>query len=276
MRALLGVQVQHPRLAADVPHSVHEPVALGQQDVAVSRHVDHAVVGRDDHAGAASQRRVELSGRGIHPLERGDPLVRLPAAPVADRRPGPGRRDTRRIPDAARRGPRRVRPARTDRRRRGTRLRASVAAVKPVPAYSDFETTKLGRVEVSGVARCHSRGRPSVSQPRSWLSDLVGVGDEGAIADDAVLARQRAGEQARQRGRRRAGEHGARDILLRPGLREESGVSRARGEVVRAETVEHEDDRAGRRCEPVRSAVQRRHHLRHDTGEAPGSGRVRG
>ena len=53
-------------------------------------------------------------------------------------------------------------------------------------------------------------------------------------------------------------------------------MARPRREVVRAESVHDEHDRAPRGREPLRGAVQSRDHLRHDTGEAPGSRRVRG
>ena len=49
------------------------------------RNVDHAVVGRDDRAGAGGERSGEDARRGIHPLQRRHPLVGLPAALVADR-----------------------------------------------------------------------------------------------------------------------------------------------------------------------------------------------
>ena len=274
-RTGLGVEVKHPRFAADQPHPLDESVAVAEQHVSVSRDVDHAVVGRDDHAGAARERAGEAAGGGIHPLQCRDPFVRLPPATVADAV------EFRRVEIDE--GPR------MPRRQVGRQRDPVVEIVRAVELRA---AERRGRESGAGVLRLrHCEARPRLGERRRTLprqrqpvrvpaaqlvQHVVRTGDACAIAHDPVLTRSGSREQAGQRRGRRAGEDGARDIPLGGGLREEPGVSGSRREVVCAQSVEDEHDGARGRREPLRSTLEGRQHLRHDTGEAPGPWRVRG
>ena len=83
--ACLGVEVQHAGLAADDLHTVYEVIPVREQQLAVARDVDHAMVGGKKGACVRGKRPRERSGRGIHRLERSRPLVGFPAALVGDR-----------------------------------------------------------------------------------------------------------------------------------------------------------------------------------------------
>ena len=51
----VGVEVQHPRFAADTRDAVDQGAVRGEQQLAVTGNVDHAVVGRDEGAHVGGQ-----------------------------------------------------------------------------------------------------------------------------------------------------------------------------------------------------------------------------
>ena len=74
-RAVLGIEMQHPRFAADVPDPLQQVAPLRQKDMAVTRNVDHPVIRGHQRPGSRCEGVAQSAGRGIHPLERRDPLV---------------------------------------------------------------------------------------------------------------------------------------------------------------------------------------------------------
>ena len=86
--ARLGVEVQHPRLAADVADASTQASPSREEDVPMPRHVDHAVIGGDDRAGAAGESVGERCGPR-HPPAPAPPPTRR----TASRACGRSRRD---------------------------------------------------------------------------------------------------------------------------------------------------------------------------------------
>ena len=203
-----------------------------------------------------------IAPRGCAPRHRPSPeprpTRRTPSRACGRSRRDRERRDRRESPDAAPRG----------RRRRSTRssrssapwnsASPSVAGGEPgarVLVASRPRRTAGRSVADSGAARCHDERRARRCPSRAAVDDVVRAGDARPVADDAVLAGQHAGEQARQRGCRGRREDGAGDIPLRPCVGEEPGVAGARGEI-RARRGRRARRRS--RCVPVRTTPSRR------------------
>ena len=186
-----------PRLPADVPHAVDERRRRrssrtwrwrGTSTMPWSAVTSDAVPRR--------QRRDEGAGRGITgssaAIHSSDCQPRV--WPIASSRRVEVDES---IPDAARRGLRRARRARSrSSARDGTRRRAASRAVKPVPAYSALRRRRSSdarrRSARSGVGALPVERVEAVCPSRaSWLTTSSRAGIERAVADDAVLARQR-------------------------------------------------------------------------------------
>ncbi len=276
----LRIEVQHPRLTADDLHPVHEGVPLAEEELAVTRHVDHAVVGRHEGARFGRQSGSERTSRSIHRLQGVRPLIRLPAALMGDaiqlrcveidegsgmlgHEVGRNLRAVGRIGggDEVRSAHDRLGEAGpVELRARHHEARASRGGF----ALED-RLCPLPRERIEPV------GLPALELIRS----LIRAGDPHSIAHQPVLARIDPCQQGRQRGGGRRGEDRAGHILLATGFGEEPGVPGAGGEVARAESVDDEEDRTRDGREPLPSSLERGEDLGNDTGEAPGAGRVR-
>ena len=116
------------------------------------------------------------SRRAAHPPARAPPPTRPTATRACGRsRRDPVRRRTRMTRDAGPRGPRPARPSAERSSAPWNSAPRMVVAVNPVPAYSDFDTTKLGRTVVMstvggsdrdrGSGRCDAFARPDRQRP---------------------------------------------------------------------------------------------------------------
>ena len=171
----LGVEVQHPRLAADVADALEQvgcPRRAARGGGAARRPCRGPRSRATPVPGASASPRVRAAASTS--LERGDPFVGLPAALVTDRVElgRVARRRTR--PDAAPRGRRRSGRARRRRARRRTRAprmrRVGEAGAARTRA---LETTKArtpvgaDALDEAAPRAATSGSSPSVSQPRA-------------------------------------------------------------------------------------------------------------
>ena len=277
-RAGLGVEVQHPGLSADVPHTGQERVAVLKQDVPAARDIHHAVVGRHENSHPVSGALVQPSRSGIHRLQRGRPLVRFHTALVPDGvELGRVHVDERAIMAPCEcRGELDAREHVSLPVELGAAHRRDGEAGAGVVGLGHDEPRRTGcRRQKRSRALPAERIEHARSPVRELIAQGIGARHERAVADKAVLADRRAGQQTRQSAGGRAREDGAGDVLARRVRAEETSVPGAIGEISRPETVDHQDDPAAHRRQAIRGACDRGQQVGHDIGEAPGVRGVR-